>query len=156
MKPLDDSIVAVLQTVLRLEVRLMENCHNNEHLWQRKGYKKVRKYLDKIVAEARCRKRVLIDRIYLFDAVPDTSGGLTDTYDTIAAMIGYVLDTHVALNAAYQDAIGVCRQYEDSVTEDLMNDAQWCVQKIIGKAEKKLRQIDEVGGESVYLALMLD
>ncbi len=157
MRPLSDSIPNVLQSVLALEVRFMENCHTNEHLWQRKGYGKVRKMLDKTVGRSRCRKRVVLDRILQFDVDPDTGGGGgTVLYKSLSEVFGYILDSHVALNDAYQNAISVCRQVDDSVTEDLLNDAQWRVQKTIAKAEAKIRQIADVGGEQVYLATLVN
>lgn len=156
MKPLSDSIPNVLQSILSLEVKFMENCHTNEHLWQRKGYGKLKKMLDKCVGKSRCRKRVVLDRILQFDVDPDTSGdGGTVLYRNLTAVFQYMLDSHNALNDAYQTAVSVCRQFDDSVTEDLLNDQQYVIQKMISKIEAKLQQISDVGGEQVYLSTLV-
>lgn len=154
MTPLNDSIVAVLLTVLRQEETMRICHHTNEHLWKRKGYCKIAKKLDKLVHKSRCRIRTILDRVLEFDALPKIDPEEIQCYPTLSELLDYNVGYYRTLNASYEDAIGVCSQFEDSVTEDILNDNQKQVQKILAKWEGIQRQVAEVGGESVYLSLM--
>lgn len=154
MQATSDAVVQALQSVLRLECTAMEAFHSQEHYWQRCGYKKLKKCFDKLVSSARARKRIVLDRLFQFDVMPVTDPAQFSCQDSVLEGYQVALDRFRGLNEAYQTVVSVCRQVEDSVTEDLANDAQYEVQKYIAKFEAKIEQVNAIG-EPAYIATIL-
>jgi len=155
MQALDQTIIDALQDLLSREATFMECTHTQEHYWQSRGYKKLKKWFDSLVSDSRDRKRRLIDRLFQYDGVTVAIAtasvyAWTNVPDAFSNTLNYLTD----LNTAYQNALVICEKASDETNIDLLNDAQYVVQKSISKFEARSKQLADLG-PAVYLSTLI-
>lgn len=86
MEPINSSVTDAIQGCLRLErMAFSQQFHDQEHADEYKGRSGLADLHDSLVAEARTRRRMLLDRIFMLDQLPDPKPEIGDqaTFDVV-------------------------------------------------------------------------
>ncbi len=135
-------LILALKEVLELEEDLFGWAHNQEHYFQHTEYCGLVKFFDKKVADARERRRPILDRVFQL-------GGTVDGVETAPeGALDELLDRLKAIHKACQDAYDALD--DDYVTEKLLAENQKHVEKCIEKVQQKLAKKALIG-EQLWL-----
>jgi bacterioferritin (cytochrome b1) len=140
-------VVDTLNILLKLEITLHEGEHGWEKVWECCGYKKLRKWYNKLVETSRCHRRYLSKRIINFggtlkiETVPieiDPSTLPRDVMVRSLEFVGIVLE-------AYRLAYQTIEDAGDATTANDICDLTKEIECMIFKLEAFSRQIDDIG-----------
>lgn len=141
----DKSVIVALNECLVYERTAIEGVHDQEHAFERQHYKKLSKWFNARVADARKKRRRLLRRIFELDDIPDLTSELyLVTLDVTAAFKAY-LDSANATLDCYIKGIDVAESVKDYATVCVFYKNMKTTSCLIAKTEAKLRQIESIG-----------
>lgn len=157
MKPPSPEVLQCLQDCLRDERTAFEYFHDQEHQFERLGWKCLEHKLDCWVEAARKRRHRLIKRIYEYDAIPSPE---SDSYIVGSApshVFADILDFTQSIMECYGKGIQVLMKAEafGKPLKTLFRNLA-CNQHVLLECEKIVQQIKTLGGDAEYLSEQMD
>lgn len=141
-------VVDVLNACLRFERTGFEMAHDQEHAFERLGYRKLECNFDKKVDVIRTKRHRLIKRLYRFDVIPDPQSDVYDvSFDVVEAFTN-LLDLEKQAADVYADGVQTCFDAGDPTSAGLLAKNLKQTDKMIAQIESKLKQIETLGVET--------
>lgn len=143
----DPAVTQALNASLMLELTMFEVVHAYEHVFERRKYKSLQKWLDREVDHSRDRRRWLTDRLFRLDSpatISVRSTVVTPT-DGPESILAATMALAQELLASYQAGYVTAESAGDNVTADGLCDLQADVEKLVGALEAIAGQIADIG-----------
>jgi bacterioferritin (cytochrome b1) len=142
---MSDQVIATLNAAYRPVLTAFEQFHRQEHRFQIKyRYKKLQKRYDKMVVEARCWRRRILNRVERLGGQIDSTMGPVVVKDEVKDAYQATEDILREIFDALDRAVAAAQAADDHVTHKVLMHLETEVDHEIVKVQAWLRQVKDL------------